>query len=150
MLRTYTMFMGPLEIEKAWNDNAVDGVKRFLDRAERVQEFISTDEKAETTIQLHKTIKGVSDDIEKLKFNTAVSKMMVFVNHIYEMKNITKGQLAIFLQLLAPFATKLTQEMRTKIGQDGSIHLSQWPQHDDSLIAEDTLSLPVQIGGKMR
>lgn len=75
---------------------------------------------------------------------------MVFVNHIYEVKAITKDQLATFLQLLAPFATKLAQEIRTKLSRDGSIHLSQWPQFDENMIAEDTLSLPVQIGGKMR
>lgn len=174
VLRTYTMFMGPLEVEKAWNDNAVDGTKRFLDRVERMQDFLTDDETGlsiessakesswqtiqsisnETGLsidtQLHKTIKGVTDDIEKLKFNTAVSKMMVFVNHIYEVKAITKDQFAIFLQLLAPFATKLAQEIRTKLSREGSIHLSQWPQFDENMIAEDTLSLPVQIGGKMR
>jgi leucyl-tRNA synthetase/8-oxo-dGTP pyrophosphatase MutT (NUDIX family) len=171
VLRTYTMFMWPLEVEKAWNDNAVEWVKKFLDRVVRMEEFISPSvwSKAEESrgwqwdpstplrsahddveIQLHKAIKWVGDDIEKLKFNTAVSKMMVFVNFVYDKKSITKDQLSSFLQLLAPFATKLSQEMWTKLWREGSIHLSKRPAYDDSLLADDTLSLPVQILGKTR
>jgi leucyl-tRNA synthetase len=77
--------------------------------------MIGNQDDAETTIQLHKAIKGIGEDIEKLKFNTAVSKMMVFVNFVYDKKSISKDQLASFLQLLAPFATKLSQEMRVRL-----------------------------------
>lgn len=75
---------------------------------------------------------------------------MIFVNHIYEVKNITKEQYSIFLQLLAPFATKLTQEIRVKLGNQDNIHVSTRPVYDESLLAEDIISLPVQINGKMR
>lgn len=161
VLRTYTMFMWPLEVEKAWNDNAVDGVKRFLDRVARVMDFVGkweasnpSDDKNsmtyQTTIQLHKTIKWVTEDIEKLKFNTAISKLMVFVNHIYDVKQITKGHFATFLQLLAPFATKLSQNLWAELGQKDSIHKSIWPIYDESYLAEDNMQLPVQINGKMR
>ncbi len=154
-LRTYTMFMWPLEVEKAWNDSAVDGVKRFLDRVSRVMDFVEKwqpDEanNRQTTIQLHKTIKWVTEDIEKLKFNTAVSKLMVFVNHIYDVKYITKAQFATFLQLIAPFATKLTQQLWEQLWQPHNIHISQWPTYDDAYLAEDSMKLPVQINGKMR
>jgi len=103
-----------------------------------------------TDRQLHKAIKGITDDIAKLKFNTAVSKMMVFVNHIYEEKTITASQLATFLQLVAPFATKLSEEMRTKLGQKGSVHLSTWPTYDPALTVDEEMQLPVQINGKMK
>ncbi len=156
VLRTYTMFMGPLEVEKAWNDNAVDGVKRFLDRVGRIIDFVSSTWDDQTVIQLHKTIKWVTEDIEKLKFNTAISKLMVFVNHIYDVKQITKEHFLTFLQLLAPFATKLTQNLWTEINEDAvkwsqdNIHLSTWPMYDEKHIAEDSMDLPVQINGKMR
>lgn len=150
VLRTYTMFMGPLELEKAWNDWAVDWVKRFLDRVERMQDFFTEESNQQTQIQLHKTIKWVTEDIEKLKFNTAVSKLMIFVNHVYDVKQITKEQYLVFLQLLAPFATKLTQELWSKIWQQDSIHLSTRPVYDETLLADDIFSLPVQINWKMR
>lgn len=86
-----------------------------MDRVERMQDFLIDAEDHKTTIQLHKTIKGVTDDIGKLKFNTAVSKLMIFVNHVYDTKQITKSQFLLFLQLVAPFATKLTQELREKL-----------------------------------
>lgn len=85
-----------------------------------------------------------------MKFNTAVSKMMVFINDVYDKKAITKEQLSIFLQLLAPFATKLSQQIWEQLGNEGSIHFSTWPTFDPSKIASDTINLPVQINGKMK
>ena len=149
ILRTYSMFMWPLEIENVWNDGAVDGVKRFLERVERLEQFVSTDWWA-LDASLHKTIKWVTDDIERLKFNTAVSKLMVFVNDVYDKKAITKQQLSTFLQLLAPFATRVTEVMRAKLWNEWSIHFSTWPIYDPAKIAEDTINLPIQIWGKMR
>ncbi len=92
----------------------------------------------------------MTEDIEKLKFNTAISKLMVFVNHIYDVKQITKEHFATFLQLLAPFATKLSQNLWIELGQKDSIHTSIWPVYDESYLAEDSMQLPVQINGKMR
>ena len=111
---------------------------------------MSDDANQEIEISLHKTIKGVTEDVEKTKFNTAVSKLMVFVNDVYEEKAISKNQLERFLQLLAPFATRLTQKIWEEIGNAENIHLSTWPTFDSSKIAEDTINLPVQINGKMR
>ncbi len=147
--RTYTMFMGPIEQEKIWNPNALSGVKKFIERVERAEQFISEDGK-EIDPVLHKTIKWVTEDIERVKFNTAVSKLMVFVNELYDKKSITKQQFSTFLQLLAPFATKLSSEMREKLGNEWDIHFSKWPTFDPDKIAEDTINLPVQINGKMK
>lgn len=149
ILRTYVMFMWPVEAEKSWNDSAVDGVKRFLERVERLEQFISDDGKAVEPL-LHKTIKGITEDVERVKFNTAVSKLMVFVNEVYDKKAITKQQLSTFLQLLAPFATKLSQQMREKLGNEWNIHFSKWPTFDPAKIADDVINLPVQINGKMK
>lgn len=92
----------------------------------------------------------MSGDIERYKFNTVVSKLMMFVNEVYDKKAITKKQLEIFLQLLAPFATRLTETMWMKLGNKETIHYSTWPIFDPSKIAEDTMDLPVQINGKMK
>jgi len=92
----------------------------------------------------------VTEDIERLKLNTAVSKLMVFVNDVYDKKAITKEQFSSFLKLLAPFATKVTQQMREKLGNTDSIHYAPWPVFDPNKIAEDTINLPVQINGKMK
>lgn len=116
---------------------------------ERLEQFISHEATA-IDASLHKTIKGVTEDIERIKFNTAVSKLMVFVNDVYDKKAITTEQLSTFLQLLAPFATRLSQEMRTKLGNKENIHFSQWPSFDPAKIAEDVIKLPVQINGKMK
>lgn len=105
---------------------------------------------SEVEISLHKTIKGVTEDIEKMKFNTAVSKMMMFVNDVYDKKAITKEQLGIFLQLLAPFATRLSQQMWEQLGNTDNIHFSVWPTFDATKIASDTINLPVQFSGKMK
>ncbi|MBP6911077.1 class I tRNA ligase family protein [Patescibacteria group bacterium] len=92
----------------------------------------------------------MTEDIERTKFNTAVSKLMVFVNEVYDKKAITKEQLSMFLQILAPFATRLTQKMREALGNNGNIHLSIWPKCDSSKIADDVINLPVQINGKTK
>lgn len=92
----------------------------------------------------------MTDDIDRMKFNTAVSKLMVFVNEIYDKKAITKAQLSLFLQLMAPFATRLSQQMWEKLGNKENIHFSSRPTFDPAKIAEDVINLPVQIGGKMK
>jgi leucyl-tRNA synthetase len=99
---------------------------------------------------IHKTIKGVTKDMEQLGFNTAVSKMMIFVNHVYDVKVLSKSDFEAFLKLLAPFATKLAQQLRGKLCNTTNIHLEAWPVYDEAMIAEEAFDLPVQINGKMR
>jgi leucyl-tRNA synthetase len=148
--RVYVMFMGPLEGEKARSDTALQGVKRFLDRVQNLQEYIGEHTNDAIDIALHKAIQGVTDDIEKLKLNTAVSKMMIFVNEVYEHKTITRAQLLTFAQLLAPYATKLSQQLWEKHGGEGSVHYASRPIFDPAKTIDTQINLPVQINGKMK
>lgn len=158
-LRVYTMFMWPVEASKNWNPDAVGGVARFLKRVEKLKEKLvdewvtnnSEDSKTHEVVSLlHQTIRWVTDDIEALKFNTAVSKLMIMLNLFAEVDIIQKSDYLIFLQLLAPFATRMTQQLWQELWQEGSIHDSIWPEFDPSKISLWSIDLPVQINGKMR
>ena len=106
------MFMGPVEQDKTWNDNALHGVKKFLDRIERLP---TLERPQETTVALdsvmHTAIKGLTHDMKKLKFNTAVSKLMIFVNALYEAKTMHASYLEVLTLLIAPFATQLAERL---------------------------------------
>ncbi len=150
-LRVYEMFMGPIEDAKPWNTESIIGPRRFLERVWRMSEIKEI--KSEIKIvenTLHQTIKKITEDIESLKFNTAISSMMIFVNIAEKEKSITKKQLETFLVLLAPFAPYITEELWEKIGNNSSIHLEKWPEYDESKIVSDTVFVAVQINGKTR
>ncbi len=149
-LRTYLMFMGPVEADKNRNDNALQGVHRFLERVKRLPEFFKDDVHPDVDALLHKTIKGVTEDLQKYKFNTAVSKLMILVNKVYEVQQITKWQLKIIAQLLSPFATELAEETWLSLWGEQSVHISTWPTRDESKMLETTVTLPVQINGKKK
>jgi leucyl-tRNA synthetase len=151
-LRTYLLFMWPVEADKNWSDDAIAWVHRFLQRVKNLEQWVMTDESQEmpmTTTLLHKTIYGVTQDMKKYKFNTAISKMMIFVNHIYECKVIKAESLCILLQLLAPFAPVMTQEIRSHF-KGGEIHESQRPVYNATYLVEEQILLPIQINGKKR
>lgn len=150
-LRTYIMFMGPFDQAVAWDTNGLVGVKRFLDRVWNLQEKIgeAQDEKKLTSI-LHQTIKKVTEDIEAMRFNTAIAKMMEFINEASREESISKELYLTLITLLSPFAPHLTEELWEQFGNSGSIALASWPVFDENLAKEDTITIAVQINGKLR
>jgi leucyl-tRNA synthetase len=156
-LRTFVCFMGPLESEKPWSSTGIEGVKRFLDRVSRLivnddGQIVATDDAAPADIEkvLHKTIKKVTEDIEKMSFNTAISAMMILVNELYRANVKPKSVLKPLAQLLMPFAPYLAEELWEKMGGEGFVSLAPWPKYDNKLVADDTVTMGVQVNGKMR
>ena len=151
-VRTYLMFMGPVEQDKTRNNSALAGIRKFLERVERLLSLskLSSSMNKDVEIAFHKAIKWLTDDMEKLKFNTAVSKLMILLNSIEEHKSITSQQLQTFGILLSSFAPQLAQQLRTETGGEGLVELQSRPTYDMSLIQELTISLPVQVNGKVR
>jgi len=144
--------MGPFENTIAWSQDGLAGARRFLERVNGLNEHVldgDVDESPETIRQLHKTIKKVSADIEAFKFNTAISAMMIFVN-VAEKEGLSDNTYATFLQLLAPFAPHLTEELWRDHGMSDSIHLATFPEFDSALAKDDLVTIGVQINGKMR
>jgi leucyl-tRNA synthetase len=149
-VKMYLAFLGPYgELSNyPWDIGGIAGIRRFLERVYGLGEHIG-EESVETTKLLHKTIQKVRDDIEQFKFNTAISALMIFINHA-EKAGISKESYHTFLKLLAPFAPHLTEELWHEAGNSGSIHIETWPTPDAALLADDTVTLSVQVNGKMR
>lgn len=150
-VKMYLAFMGPYgELANyPWDMGGIAGLRRFLERAYGLSEHISESESNETTTLLHKTIAKVETDIATYKFNTAISALMIFVNHV-EKNTITFDSYCTFLKILAPFAPHLAEELWNEAGKTDSIHLEKWPAVDTTLLTETTVTLSVQINGKMR
>jgi leucyl-tRNA synthetase len=158
-LRIYEMFIGPFDQAAAWNEGGVEGVRRFLDKVERLSEkelIDCPDGKCPKDIPedfkrtLHKTIKKVTEDLEHFHFNTAVSALMIFVNEATQLPKLPRGAFEKFLTLLAPFAPHLAEELWEKLGNKKSIHLEAWPSFDEKLAVDDQIDLVVQVNGKLR
>lgn len=156
-LRMYEMFMGPFDQAIAWDTNNIAGVRRFIERVWRIQEKVTTAEiiaagngdKIETLI--HKAIKKVTEDIEMMRFNTAISTMMIAVNELEKETSVSKAHYEALLKLLAPFAPHVTEEIwQTKLKHGDSIHISSWPVFDPTKIADSKLEIIVQVNGKVR
>lgn len=148
--RTYEMFMGPFENTVAWSTASIVGTSRFIERVWRLQDIVTENNSEALDVLLNQTIKKVSADIEAFKFNTAVSQMMILLNAIEKEKMLGKKQWGIFLQLLAPFAPHITDELWEKLGHKDSIHVSPWPEADESKIVATTVTVAVQVNGKVR
>ncbi len=150
-VRMYEMFMGPFDQAIPWDTEGVVGVSRFLNRVYTMAEVRSSkfddDSKHRTLNLLHKTIKKVSEDIEVMHFNTAISQMMIFVNGA---KEINQEIFEKFLILLAPFAPHLAEELWGKLGYKNSIFKEKWPEYDKKLIKDEIITLVVQVNGKVR
>lgn len=146
-LRVYEMFMAPFEQTAAWSTSSIKGSDKFLDRVYALYSKIG--EISTVTTELHKTIKKVTEDIESFKFNTAVSQMMILVNAM-EAGSFTKEDYSVFLQILAPFAPHLTEEVWSLLGQNTSIHTSVWPLYNETYLITNEVTLAIQIAGKMR
>ncbi len=153
-LRLYEMFMGPLDIMKPWDDRNVKGVFNFLGRAFRFfsnsENIITADEDQETLKGLHKTIKKVEEDIENLKFNTAISEMMIFLNLIYRKEKVTAETAETFVKILSPFAPHLSEELWCLLGHGKTIAYETWPVVNEVYLKEEVFEYPVSFNGKMR
>jgi len=159
-LRSYLMFMGPLNDAKPWNSQGIQGIFRFLRRV--WQAYIAVDgqispeivggreEDAETEKLLHRTIQKVTEDTEALQFNTAISQLMVFSNHLTQRKRFSRETAKIFLQLLAPYAPHLAEELWERLGEKPSVAERGWPDYDPAKLVEDRIRVVVQVNGKVR
>lgn len=157
-LRVYELFIAPYELDAAWDPNGIAGTHRFLNRVwNLVQEYNETDKQGEAPlVAVHKAIKKVSDDLERLSFNTAIAAQMELVNELYKAKEGgLKGEgwqftLESLIKLVAPFAPHIADELWQQLGQQGSVHIAAWPTWDDALLVEDTVTIAVQVNGKVR
>ncbi len=159
-MRLYEMFMGPLEATKPWNTQGVEGVHRFLQKAWRLfineetgdfNEAVQDVEPDEETLRvLHQTIKKVGSDIESFSFNTAISQMMIFVNHMTKQQVRSKAVLEPFVLVLASFAPHLAEELWQRLGHDNTLAYEPFPAFDESLMQEKEIELAVQIRGKIK
>jgi leucyl-tRNA synthetase len=151
-LRVYEMFMGPFDQPIAWDTNGIVGTKRFIEKLWRLQEKVikSSTPAAAVDKILHKTIKKVSEDIESMGFNTAVSTLMIAVNEMEKAEAITRTQFEKLLQLAAPFAPHVTEELWSILGNKSSIHEAEWPEFDPQLVIDTEATIIVQINGKTR
>ena len=150
-MRLYIMFIGDFEKAAAWSDNAVKGCKRFLDRiwnlADQVKDADAYSKDNEAAI--HKTIKKVSDDIENMKFNTAIAALMSLTNQFYD-KGVNKAEFNTMLQLLSPFAPHMADELWERFGFEGMACTSSWPVYDESKTVASEVTIAVQVGGKLK
>jgi leucyl-tRNA synthetase len=153
-LRLYEMFMGPLEAVKPWQTSGIEGVKRFLDRAWNLSTTnVSEDPAAydEPTKRLvHKTIKKVTEDIEGMRFNTAISAMMILVNHLSKLPKVPKEAAQSLALIVSPFAPHIGEELWSKLGASTSLAYEAWPKFDPALVKDDVIEIGVQINGKAR
>ncbi|MBP7061173.1 MAG: leucine--tRNA ligase, partial [Candidatus Moranbacteria bacterium] len=153
-LRLYEMFMGPLEDMKAWNTGSIIGVRRFLDKVWRLRQKTDNNqqkmENRELESLLHRTIKKVTEDLEELKFNTAISSLMILVNELEKADRISLITYQTSLILLSPLAPHITEELWSQIGEKKSIFLAPWPKYDAKKIVAETVSVAVQVNGKVR
>ena len=150
-LRCYEMFIGDFEKSAPWSENGVKGCRKFLDKVWRTQDLVDGDsnfEKMETLI--HQTIKKVSEDYENLKFNTAIAQLMTLLNEFNNLDKISKEQFKIFLILLNPVCPHITEEIWQRMGYEGYVHESIWPEYDESKTILDVIELPIQVNGKLR
>ena len=150
-MRMYIMFIGDFEKAAAWSDNAVKGCKRFLDRIWNLAEQVMPAEAygKENEALLHKTIKKVSDDIENMKFNTAIAALMTLTNQFYD-KGVNQAEFRTMLQLLSPFAPHMADELWERFGWEGMASTSAWPAYDESKTVASEVTIAVQVGGKLK
>jgi len=153
-LRLYEMFMGPLDVTKPWDDKGVKGVFGFLGRAFRffsdTANIAGGEEDPEILKGLHHVIKKVEGDIENLRFNTAISAMMIFLNLATKKGKVTRETAAIFTKVLSPFAPHMAEELWHLLGNSETLAYEPWPQYNEEYLKEDNFEYPVSFNGKMR
>ncbi|MBX3230992.1 MAG: class I tRNA ligase family protein [Labilithrix sp.] len=153
-LRLYEMFMGPLEAVKPWQTSGIEGVRRFLERAWNVSTANVTDEPAAyddaTQRLVHKTIKKVTEDVEGMRFNTAISAMMILVNHLAKLPKVPIAAARALTLILSPFAPHAGEELWQRLGGETTLAYEPWPAFDPALVKDDVIEIGVQINGKAR
>ena len=150
-LRTYVLFMGDYTAAAPWNDDSVKGCRRFLERVAGLTDIMTAkteDGKIESL--LHKTIKKVGDDIEAMKYNTAIAALMTLINEFGKAGSITKFDVETFIKLLSPFAPHLTEEMWESLGNKTMLAKTPWPEYDEAKTVDSTVEIGVQFNGKSR
>ena len=151
VLRVYVLFMGDYASAAPWSESSVKGCKRFLERVAGLSDILSDDEvtpKLESAF--HKTIKKVSEDIEDMKYNTAIAAMMTLINDIYDHGSLTRDELSVFVRLLCPFAPHLCEEMWQQLGGEGFCSLAAWPEYDEAKCVDSVVEIAVQVSGKLK
>lgn len=151
VLRVYTLFMGDYASSAPWSESSVKGCKRFIERIVGLADIASGNghnEKIEAS--LNRTIKKVTNDIEEMKFNTAIAAMMTLLNDIYDCGSLTVDDLLVILRLLCPFAPHISEELWEKFSGKGYCSLAAWPEYDESKMIESTVEIAVQICGKLK
>lgn len=157
-LRLYEMFMGPLDASIAWSENGLDGARRFLDRVWRLfvqdngelSEKITDAPNKDLEKAYHQTVKKVTEDYAELRFNTAISQMMVFINDAYKAETLPKEYVEGFVKMIAPVAPHIGEELWSKLGSTETITYASWPTFDESKLVEDEVEIVVQVMGKVR
>ncbi|WJX04658.1 leucine--tRNA ligase [Bacillus cereus] len=157
-LRLYEMFMGPLDASIAWSENGLDGARRFLDRVWRLfvqdngelSEKITDAPNKELEKAYHQTVKKVTEDYAELRFNTAISQMMVFINEAYKAETLPREYVEGFVKMIAPVAPHIGEELWSKLGYNETITYASWPTFDESKLVEDEVEIVVQVMGKVR
>lgn len=152
-MRLYEMFIGDFEKSAPWDPKGIKGCRRFVERYWNLQDIITDSDviRPELESAFHKTIKKVSDDIENIKFNTAIASLMALINDIYATGSVTKKELAVFTLLMNPFAPHVTEEAweASNLGT-GMVAENQWPQYDENKCKDDTVEIVVQVNGKVK
>ncbi len=150
--RTYEMFIGAFDQATPWSINGVKGCFRFIERVWNLQGILTDEEGLSSDLEkaFHKTIKKVTDDFDKMKFNTGIAALMALINDIYKKGSITRGELKIFITLLNPAAPHLTEEMWVNAGFEGFLHQTTWPKYDEEKTVDDTVEIVAQINGKVK
>jgi leucyl-tRNA synthetase len=148
--RVYEMFMGPFENTIRWSTENLTGSRRFIERVWKLESLVRDAPVEALEAELHRTVAKVGGDIASFKFNTAVSAMMIFLNAAEGAKAIGRGQWEAFLKLLAPFAPHITEELWSTAGFEGSVHAAAWPEADASKLAQESVTIAVQVNGKVR
>ena len=157
-MRLYEMFMGPLDKSKPWNTAGLQGCSRFINKLwdkicsnDGLNVCITTDKPYSETVKLlHQTIKKVGDDIENLRFNTAISQMMIFTNHLVTLESVNKTVIRTFIQLLGPFIPHTAEEIWNRLDENQSLTYEPWPGYDENLTKEDLINIVIQVNGKLR
>ena len=151
-MRLYEMFIGDFEKSAPWSTSSIKGCKRFLDRVWALQDILNDSEEYSKELEsaFHKAIKKVGEDIEEMKFNTAIATLMALINDVADHKSISRKELATFLILLNPFAPHITEEIWEAQNFGGMLNQQSWPEYDEAKCVDATVEIAVQISGKIK
>ena len=150
--RTYEMFIGAFDQTTPWSQKGLKGCYKFIERVWKIQEFLTDGDgySADLEKNIHRAIKKVGDDYDRMKFNTAIATLMSLVNDFYKKGSVTKGEYITLITLLNPVAPHMTEELWEMLGGKGYLSLAPWPKYDESKTVDDEIEIVVQVNGKVR